>query len=314
MLTRNHRIPFAQNFSRADDGSVNDGTYIGFMVLTFLGAGLAWVLVDAKHVIRKDGSRVVLMKHPSWRSEFVGLWETLRIDSWIVFLFPMFFASNWFYTYQFNGVNGAKFNVRTRALNSLLYYLSQIVGAYTFGYCLDLTRVRRSLRAKAAWIMLFTLTMVVWGGGYAWQRQYTRAETSSKTYVKMDFKDSGYVGPMFLYMFYGFYDAAWQTTIYWYMGALTNNGRKLANFAGFYKGIQSAGAAIIYRIDALKAPFMSEFASCWGLLGGALLIAAPLIFLKVPDTVPLEEDIKFSDETIEEVAPTAALEHHNEKL
>ena len=308
------RIPFGQNFHRQDAGGVNDGTYIGFMILTFIGAVLAWALVDAKHVVRKDGSRVVLMKHPSWRSELLGLFETLKTDSWIVFLFPMFFASNWFYTYQFNDVNAARFNVRTRSLNSLLYYLSQILGAYIFGYCLDLTRFRRSLRAKGVWVVLLVLTHAIWGGGYAWQKTYTRAETSLKTYVKMDFKDSGYVGPMFLYMFYGFYDAAWQTAVYWYMGALTNNGRKLANFAGFYKGIQSAGGAITYRIDALKAPFINEFASCWGLLGGALLIAAPLIFLKIPDTIPLEEDIKFSDETIEEVAPTVAPEIHHEKV
>ena len=97
------------------------------------------------------------------------------------------------------------------------------------------------------------------------------------------------------------------------MGALTNNGRKLANFAGFYKGIQSAGEAVAYRIDALKAPFMNEFASNWGLLMGSLLIAAPLMLLKVPDTVPLEEDLKFSDETIEEVAPTLAPHEINEK-
>jgi hypothetical protein len=32
-----------------------------------------------------------------------------------------------------------------------------------------------------------------------------------------------------------------------FMGALSNNSRKLANFAGFYKGIQSAGAAITWR-------------------------------------------------------------------
>ena len=30
------------------------------------------------------------------------------------------------------------------------------------------------------------------------------------------------------------------------MGSLTNNSRKLANFAGFYKGIQSAGAAVTW--------------------------------------------------------------------
>ena len=100
------------------------------------------------------------------------------------------------------------------------------------------------------------------------------------------------------------------------MGALTNNGRKLANFTGFYKGIQSAGSAITYRIDALKTPFMTEFASSWGLLLGSLVLAAPLIFMKVPDTVPLEKDLEFSDETFEEVAPIAALATgvHHEKL
>jgi hypothetical protein len=33
------------------------------------------------------------------------------------------------------------------------------------------------------------------------------------------------------------------------MGTISNNSRKLANFAGFYKGIQSAGVAIIWRMD-----------------------------------------------------------------
>ena len=148
------------------------------------------------------------MKHPSWRSELLGLWEVLQTDIWIVFLFPMFLASNWFYSYQFNGVNGAKFNIRTRALNNTLYWISQIIGAYVFGYMLDIRSLRRTLRAKVAWGLLFVLTMVIWGGGYAWQKGYTRAETSPKTYVKDDWTTRGYVGPMFLYMFYGFYDGA----------------------------------------------------------------------------------------------------------
>lgn len=84
---------------------------------------------------------------------------------------------------------------------------------------------------------------------------------------------------------------------------MTNNGRKLANFAGFYKGIQSAGAAICFRIDALKTPFMNIFAASWGLLGGSLLIAAPLVWTKIRDTIPIEEDLKFTDETYEDVKP-----------
>ncbi|KAK3172048.1 hypothetical protein OEA41_004132 [Lepraria neglecta] len=298
-------IPLGENI-HSNAGNVSDGTYIGFMVLTFLGACLALTLVDAHDVVRSDGSHVILMKHPSWRSEFLGLWEVLQTDIWIVFLFPMFIASNWFYSYQFNGFNGAKFNIRTRALNNVLYWTSQIIGAYVFGYMLDIRSLGRTMRAKLAWGMMFLLTMVVWGGGYAWQKGYTRAETSLKTYVKDDWTTHGYVGPMFLYMFYGFYDAAWQTCVYWFMGALTNNGRKLANFAGFYKGIQSAGSAITFRIDALGVPFMNEFASSWALLAGSLLIAAPLIFTKIRDTVPIDEDLVFTDETYEDVKPMIA--------
>ena len=94
------------------------------------------------------------------------------------------------------------------------------------------------------------------------------------------------------------------------MGALTNNGRKLANFAGFYKGIQSAGAAIMWRIDGLDNPpaYMSLFASCWGLLAGSLVLALPVILLKVRDHVPLEDDLKFTDETAADVVATVETE------
>ena len=92
------------------------------------------------------------------------------------------------------------------------------------------------------------------------------------------------------------------------MGAMSNNSRKLANFAGFYKGIQSAGAAIMWRIDGLNVPYMNLFASCWALLAGGLLFAAPVILLKIKDTVSLEEDLKFSDETMADVVPAKVLD------
>lgn len=91
------------------------------------------------------------------------------------------------------------------------------------------------------------------------------------------------------------------------MGSLTNNSRKLANYAGFYKGIQSAGAAVVFAIDFDKLPFMNIFASCWGLLAGSLLVALPVIWIKIRDSVPIEEDLKFSDETFEEVAAVDAI-------
>jgi MFS family permease len=127
----------------------------------------------------------------------------------------MFFVSDWYYAYIFNDVNGVRFNTRTRALNNTLYYAMQIVGAFLFGYALDRAWVRRTIRARIVWAVLLALTMVIWGFSYAFQKKYTRMEVTAKNYQTLDWKDSGYIGPMFLYMFYGFFDAAWQISVYW---------------------------------------------------------------------------------------------------
>lgn len=127
----------------------------------------------------------------------------------------MFFASNWFYTYQYTDVNLARFDTRTRALNNMLYWLAQMVGALIFGFALDFPNIRRTIRAKAAWVVMFVLTFAIWGGGYVFQKKYTREDVSSKDHFQYDWNSDGYAGPMFLYIFYGFYDAAWQTCVYW---------------------------------------------------------------------------------------------------
>ncbi len=156
-----------------------------------------------------------MMKNPTWKTEIFGLYETLQSDPYIVFLFPMFLSSNWFYAYQFNDFNGAKFNTRTKALNSVLYYTAQIIGAFVFGYLLDLKILKRPARAKVAWVIIFIFTMAMWGAGLKWQLGYTRKDVTEKTTELYDWSTKGYAGPLILYMFYGAYDAAWQTTVYW---------------------------------------------------------------------------------------------------
>jgi len=45
--------------------------------------------------------------------------------------------------------------------------------------------------------------------------KYTREDTAPTNHFEYDWNMNSYVGPMFLYIFYGFYDAAWQTCVYW---------------------------------------------------------------------------------------------------
>ncbi|RLV95354.1 hypothetical protein JA1_000993 [Spathaspora sp. JA1] len=284
-------IPLVNNLQNQTKAA-NDGTFIAFIILMCLGSVIASFMLPMSKVYKADGTKVSSAKQPYWKDELIALGKLLINEPRILLMFPMFFASNWFYTYQFNNVNRARFNLRTRSLNSLLYWLAQMLGAVIIGSILDWQKFRRSVRAKLGFIFLFVTSMAIWGGGLKFQLAYTResAEAVPPLITPLDFTDAGYVGPVFLYIFYGMFDAIFQSYIFWVLGALSNNPKKTALYAGFYKGIQSAGAAIAWRLDAIAVSYMVLFSSSWALCQGSLLIAAPLIFYYIKDTTTAEED------------------------
>jgi hypothetical protein len=54
-------------------------------------------------------------------------------------------------------------------------------------------------------------------------------------------------------------------------------------------------------MDSAKVSYDILFGVTWGVLAFSLISAIPVIWFKIQDTVTLEEDLKFSDETIEDV-------------
>ena len=65
-----------------------------------------------------------------------------------------------------------------------------------------------------------------------------RLEAQGRTHF-IDFSDSQlYVGPCFLYIFYGMYDAFWQGYTYWLLGSLCNTPKEAARFVAVYKTMQ----------------------------------------------------------------------------
>ncbi|KAJ7095079.1 MFS general substrate transporter [Mycena belliarum] len=299
-------VAFGNNF-HTSAGSVNNGTYIGFLILTIIGALIPLFMVDPKHIIRSDGTKLTVPLNPSWRVEILGLYVALKTDPMIILLFPMFFASNWFYAWQFNDYNGALFNIRTRSLNSMLYWSSQVLGAMMMAFILDKKNVTRRTRAFIGWGVVLVLVFVVHGWGYAYQkylslrlftgllmhgnRTFTRASLAAIAPAdRIDIHDKEYVGKVFLYIFFGLLDSAWQTNVYWLMGAMSNDPAKLAYFTGFYKSIQSAGAVGSWRADAVLTPYMNMFASTWGLSVAGLVFALPMIYLRVREHTDMEDE------------------------
>ncbi|GAA5872723.1 hypothetical protein JCM1840_004500 [Sporobolomyces johnsonii] len=296
--------------------TVSNAVYIVFMTIGAVGAFLPIFLVNPGTMVRTDGTRVIVPVHPTVKDQLVGLFKLLRNDYMIFLLFPYFLASNWMYTYQQNSYNGARFTLRTRSLNSLLYWGCQCVAAGCFGIAIDSTRFRRTTRAWGGFAFLLCLAMGVWGWAYHYQKSYDRADIDT-TLSRIDFKDSAYPGRALLYIFFGVFDAIFQNYICssprvpslsssalpppranppftnppspplrdpdWLLGAMTNLPSHLAYLVGLYKGVQSAGAAGAYRADANLEPYISELAVAWALAVAGLLFVVPVIALRIGD-------------------------------
>jgi hypothetical protein len=112
----------------SDDNNIGDVTFDVIISLSLLGTIISLFLCEAKSVERSDGSPVSLPQTPTWKSEILGLFETLKQDTYISMFFTMIFASNFFYPYQFNTFNLATFNIRTRSQKILCTGLLQLEG------------------------------------------------------------------------------------------------------------------------------------------------------------------------------------------
>lgn len=74
----------------------------------------------------------------------------------------------------------------------------------------------------------------------------------------IDFTDGRWAVPGVLYMLMGISDAWIQSAVYWILGALSNSPSKLARYAGYYKGVQSLGAAVAWAIDASGTAYRTQ--------------------------------------------------------
>ncbi|EXJ96523.1 hypothetical protein A1O1_01649 [Capronia coronata CBS 617.96] len=268
---------FGLNF-HSKSGTVSDSTYIALMVIMLFGWALGVFICSPNHVALTQ-VHLVMENEGKYSLKAAVKIAAQTICSWrVLCMLPLFFCANVFYSYQQNDVNGLTFNIRSRSLNSALYWIAQMLGGLIIGVLLDLPFLSRPNRARLGWVFLVVTGMAIWGGGYAFQKWEDRRLAAG---LKQDIdytQGSISTGPIFLYIFYGMYDAFWQGYCYWLIGTESNLSSRAAVLVGAYKTFQSTGGAMAWRINALKKTPMTQLAMNWGLSMGALVVVLPAIW------------------------------------
>ncbi|KAI6672865.1 hypothetical protein NL676_000771 [Syzygium grande] len=259
-------IPFFMNYNRSEAGSVNDATYIGFMCFMTVGALLSLAILPPSKVIRDDGTSCTKVEYSSVSTEAT---EILRLFlNWKMLLIaPAAWAGNFFY--QFTNVNGVLFNLRTKGLNSVFYWVALTLGSFGIGYVLDFSPSSRKMSGYVGIAIVALLGTAL---------KYSRQDLPEK----LDFKDSGseYAWPFLLYLSYGLLDAMFQTLAYWFTGCLADDSETLS---------RSAGEAVAWQFDTCKVPFLSELIVNWSLMTVCYPSLLVLVKLAVKDDEEVEE-------------------------
>ncbi|TYG44735.1 hypothetical protein ES288_D11G118900v1 [Gossypium darwinii] len=243
-------IPFILNYHRQEKAeTVNDMTYIVFMCFMSAGSLISLTILSPDRVILK-----------------------LFCNRKLRLIIPAAWASNFFYSYQFD--NGA-----------------QMIGSVGIGYILDFSFKSRRTRGLVGVGIVAVLGTVIWAGGLANQLNYS----FDKPPNRLDFKRCGsdFAGPFVLYFSYGLLDAMFQCLVYWVIGALADTSETLSRYAGFYKGVQSAGAAVAWQVGKKKIPLLNQLIVNWVLTTLSYPLLAVLIYKAVKDTdgsKPAEDD------------------------
>ena len=90
-------------------------------------------------------------------------------------------------------------------------------------------------------------------------------------------------------------DAAFQGLAYYTMSTMSNDPFKLARMAGYYKGVQSAGGAISFGMDAVKTSFLGEILISWLLLLVSLPLCAWVLWYTRETNYDIEAVVKVED-------------------
>lgn len=145
-------------------------------------------------------------------------------------------------------LNAYSFNLRTRSLNSVIYWLVQIPATFIYGAILDNTRFPRRVRGLMALTVGAIIVIANWGLvlGLQMKHDVNRHNPSPE----WDWSDPVYGEFIVMILLAGISLAIDQMAVMWILGAFSNEPRLLARYGGFFKAMLSAGLCVAFGLES----------------------------------------------------------------
>ena len=244
-------------------GHASPATFAIFGGIMVAGAGLCGALLPLRAVVRPDGTRPPPPQPSSVCPELRAM-ACLVVEWQAIALIPLFLYSNFFYAFQFACFNGRIFSARTQGLNNAAYWGAQMGGAVGIGSVLDTEGRSLRLRACTALLGIAMLVATTWGTA-AWAVSFYELDGPAPP-ARLDAFDAPrrWAAPFLIYLSWGLGDSLVQSFVYWLLGQLEGTAEGLSRWAGLYKSVQSAGAAIAWALSTRSWRCEDAGAGCTG--------------------------------------------------
>ncbi|KAK8009611.1 hypothetical protein PG989_000544 [Apiospora arundinis] len=289
-------INLSKNHEKGASGGITPDTYVAFIIIQCLALPFAFLLSPLEHVVRSDGTRILVSEKLRTRDEFKLIKFTM--SSRLILLSALWALWSFFYSGTWSTYLSIYFTTRSRALSSLVSPFFCIVGCFGLGFILDLKGVSQRRRAQFG---LWTV-VILNAGVYVWsiimQVRFNRSDPGH-----IDWDDALYPTAFLPYFLVQTTGPLSQSYMYWLLSSFATDAQANVRNGAAFRCLEAIGQAISYGMNTqIQTSPLIGFIVSFALMGACL---GPMIILvnSTPDRIPadvvMEEQEKVHAEKVE---------------
>lgn len=279
-------ISLAKNYHNTHGSTIATDTFLVFVAIEACGLPISLLISPSEKVRRQDGTSIRMSPPLPWREEFKIVWQTV-IQPRSLWLSPYFFYS-FFYGAVLGTYLTLNFDVRARALSSLVVPISIIVFVYSFGVLLDYKSWSQRKRAVTAYIVVTIPTLA----SFTWL-MVNQVNHNKHGHKKLDWTSPGWPNAYLPFLIMQISGYQCQTFIYWLISCHSDDINTNARAAGVFRAIEASGQAISYGLNSCVKSNIPPLAINWALFAltvpGCIMVIAKTPRERIHDQIIQDE-------------------------